>query len=179
MKSVPKSWRALNHDSSLPVVDPVTGKSELSPDRISEGMVLSRCEDEYITVLEERIARLLNWPLENGEGMSVLRYKVGDQYHPHYDFFPPQNPGSQRKMAVGGQRVSTLIMYLNDVEAGGETFFPKIGLSVTPKKGSAVYFQYCNAEGHVDPHTFHGGRPVIAGEKWIMTKWMRERRFGL
>jgi prolyl 4-hydroxylase len=161
------------------VVDPVTGKSELSQHRISEGMVVSRCEDAFITVLEERIARLLNWPLENGEGMSVLRYKVGDQYHPHYDFFPPQNPGSQRKMAVGGQRVSTLIMYLSDVEAGGETFFPKIGLAVTPKKGSAVYFHYCNAEGQVDPLTYHAGKPVIAGEKWIMTKWMRQRRFGL
>ncbi|HSD36584.1 MAG TPA: 2OG-Fe(II) oxygenase [Rhodocyclaceae bacterium] len=161
------------------VVNPETGKSELSQHRVSEGMVISRCEDAFITVLEERIARLLNWPLENGEGMSVLRYKIGDQYHPHYDYFPPQNPGSQRKMAVGGQRVSTLIMYLSDVEAGGETFFPRIGLSVTPKKGSAVYFQYCNADGGVDPLSFHGGRPVVAGEKWIMTKWMRQQRFGL
>jgi prolyl 4-hydroxylase len=68
-------------------------------------------------------------------------------------------------------------MYLNDVEQGGETIFPSIHLSVTPKKGSAVYFEYCNDLGQVDSMSLHGGVPVIAGEKWIATKWMRQRRY--
>lgn len=69
----------------------------------------------------------------------------------------------------GGQRVSTLIMYLNDVVSGGETIFPKIGLSIVPKKGSAaaVYFEYSNSLGQVDPLTLHGGSPVVQGEKWM------------
>jgi prolyl 4-hydroxylase len=162
------------------VVDPATGKSTVTGHRVSDGMYFRRGENDFLDILEERIARLLNAPKENGEGLAILRYKVGgDQYHPHHDYFPPQNPGSHKRMVIGGQRVSTLITYLNDVDAGGETFFPKIGLSVTPKKGSAIYFQYCNAAGQLDPLAYHGGKPIIAGEKWIMTKWMRQRFFGL
>jgi prolyl 4-hydroxylase len=71
-----------------------------------------------------------------------------------------------------------LILYLNDVDQGGETIFPSIHLSVVPKKGAAIYFEYCNAAGHVDPSTLHGGAPVLAGEKWIATKWMRQRKYG-
>jgi prolyl 4-hydroxylase len=73
--------------------------------------------------------------------------------------------------------VSTLIAYLNDVEQGGETVFPKLGLAVIPQRGNAVYFEYCNSRGQVDHATLHGGNPVISGEKWLATKWMRERRF--
>lgn len=162
------------------VIDPVTGKSSVTGYRVSDGMYFRRGENEFLAMLEARIARLINAPAENGEGLAILRYKVGgDQYHPHYDYFPPQNPGSHKRMAIGGQRVSTLITYLSDVAAGGETFFPRAGISITPKKGSAVYFQYCNAEGRVDPLSYHGGKPILTGEKWIMSKWMRQRFFGL
>ncbi|MFT3734220.1 MAG: 2OG-Fe(II) oxygenase [Rhodocyclaceae bacterium] len=160
-------------------VNPETGKSDSSDARTSEGTFFKRCEEDFLVPIEERVARLLNWPLENGEGFSILRYGIGDEYRPHFDYFPPEHPGSQKRMAIGGQRVSTLIIYLNDVEQGGETHFPDAGIAVTPRKGSAVYFQYCNAAGQIDPLTRHAGKPVIAGEKWIMTKWMRQRRFGL
>jgi prolyl 4-hydroxylase len=73
--------------------------------------------------------------------------------------------------------VSTLIIYLNDVEEGGETVFPESGLSVSPRQGSGLYFEYCNHLGQLDPLSLHAGAPVIAGEKWIVTKWMRQRRF--
>jgi prolyl 4-hydroxylase len=69
-------------------------------------------------------------------------------------------------------------MYLNDVPAGGETVFPKLNLSVVPEKGSAVHFEYCNSLGQIDARTLHGGLPVKEGEKWISTKWMRQRRYG-
>ena len=69
-------------------------------------------------------------------------------------------------------------MYLNDVAEGGETTFPSIHLTVSPKKGSAVYFEYCNSRGQVDPLSLHAGQPVLQGEKWIATKWMRERKYG-
>lgn len=75
------------------------------------------------------------------------------------------------------RRVSTLVIYLNDVEGGGETMFPEVGLSVTPKKGSAVYFEYCNSLGQIDPLSLHCGVPVTAGEKWIATKWMRQGNY--
>jgi prolyl 4-hydroxylase len=66
-------------------------------------------------------------------------------------------------------------MYLNAPKEGGGTAFPNIGLTVTAKKGSAVYFENVDLNGHVDTQTLHAGLPVLAGEKWIATKWLRER----
>jgi hypothetical protein len=128
--------------------------------------------------IEQRIAALLRWPAKRGEGLQVLRYASGAQYRPHFDYFPPDDPGSAAVMATGGQRVSTLVMYLNAVEDGGGTIFPELGLEVLPQPGSAVHFEYCNSLGQVDPRTLHGGAPVRAGEKWIVTKWVRQHRYG-
>jgi prolyl 4-hydroxylase len=125
-----------------------------------------------------RIAEFMNWPQERGEGLQILHYHIGGEYKPHYDYFPPQDTGSDPHLATGGQRQATLIIYLNDVEQGGETIFPDTSLSITPRRGSAVYFSYCNSAGQVDPATLHGGAPVLRGEKWIATKWVRERRYG-
>jgi prolyl 4-hydroxylase len=86
-------------------------------------------------------------------------------------------PGSAPHIARGGQRVATLIMYLNEVEEGGETIFPNIDLKVIPVQGSAIYFAYTNTNSQVDPLTYHGGNPVTKGEKWIATKWMRQREY--
>ncbi|MBV1775097.1 2OG-Fe(II) oxygenase [Burkholderiaceae bacterium DAT-1] len=159
------------------IVDPATGAFEVIDDRSSEGTYFNRCEDAFITRIDTRIARLMHWPLENGEGLQILRYGVGAEYKPHFDYFPPSDPGSATHLAHGGQRVATLVLYLNDVEAGGATIFPEAGLSVMPRKGSAVYFRYLNGQGQLDPLSLHGGAPVVAGEKWIMTKWMRERAY--
>ena len=159
-------------------VNPLTGVHDVISKRTSEGTFFPRCEDEFITRLDRRIARLMNWPLENGEGLQILRYGVGGEYRPHFDYFPPHEPGSATHLARAGQRVATLIVYLSDVAEGGDTIFPDAHLSVTPRKGGAVYFRYTNAAGQLDPLSLHGGAPVLAGEKWIMTKWMRERTYG-
>ena len=66
-------------------------------------------------------------------------------------------------------------MYLNDPSRGGGTTFPSVNLEIAPKKGSAVFFSYDRA--HPVSRTLHGGAPVLAGEKWVATKWLREREF--
>ena len=66
-------------------------------------------------------------------------------------------------------------MYLHEPGQGGATVFPDIGLQVAPQRGHAVFFSYVRA--HPSSHTLHGGAPVTAGEKWIATKWLREREF--
>jgi prolyl 4-hydroxylase len=109
-----------------------------------------------------------------GEGIQILNYAGGGEYRPHFDYFP-DNTGGRVHTAKGGQRTITVIMYLNDVKAGGATVLPDIKLSVYPKKGSALYFSYVNSKGQVDPLTLHGGSSVVEGEKWIATKWIRER----
>jgi prolyl 4-hydroxylase len=159
------------------IVDPQTGKYEVIQDRSSYGTFFNVNETPFIAKLDARIAAVMNWPVENGEGLQILNYKIGGEYKPHFDYFPPEHPGSAEHIANGGQRVSTLIIYLNDVDAGGDTIFPPLGLAIRPKKGSAVYFEYVNQEGEIDPHTLHGGAPVTHGEKWIATKWMRAGKY--
>jgi prolyl 4-hydroxylase len=158
-------------------VNPDTGQEDVIRDRTSEGIWFQRAEDPFIERIDRRIASLMNWPMENGEGLQILHYNVTGEYTPHFDYFPPDQPGSAVHTARGGQRVATLIVYLNDVPEGGETIFPDAGLSVAGRQGGAVYFRYLNGLGQVDPMTLHGGAPVLAGDKWIMTKWMRERAY--
>ena len=159
-------------------VDPARGTHEVIPDRSSDGTFFPINADPFIALLDRRIAAVMNWPVINGEGLQILRYGTGGQYTPHFDYFPPADPGSRVHTANGGQRISSLIIYLNDVEDGGSTVFPELKLTVGPKKGAAVYFEYCNSRDQVDPLTLHGGMPVLKGEKWIATKWMRQRRYG-
>ncbi|MFC7421960.1 2OG-Fe(II) oxygenase [Iodobacter arcticus] len=160
------------------IVDPQTGAEEVIDDRSSFGTFFTVNENEFIARLDRRIADVMHWPIENGEGLQILNYKIGGEYKPHFDYFPVADQGSQVHLKNGGQRVSTLVMYLNNVDEGGETIFPELGLAVAPKKGSAVYFEYCNSQSQTDPLTLHGGNPVLKGEKWIATKWMRQGRFG-
>ena len=159
------------------IVDPHSGEQRVIDARSSFGTYFALNENPFIAQLDRRIADVMHCPIENGEGLQILNYRVGGEYKTHFDYFAPGDPGSAHHVARGGQRVSTLVIYLNDVEESGETIFPQIGLSVVPKKGSAVYFEYCNTAGQVDALTLHGGTPVVAGEKWIATKWMRERRY--
>ena len=159
------------------IVDRERGNAEVITGRTSEGTYFPLNADAFIARLDRRIAALMNRPIENGEGLQILHYHTGGEYTPHYDYFPPDDAGSAPHLAQGGQRVASLIIYLNDVEDGGATVFPKLGLTVGPKKGAAVYFEYCDSQAKVDPMTLHGGLPVLKGEKWIATKWMRQRRY--
>ena len=156
-------------------VDQITGGEELHAARTSEGMFFERTESELVRRIEARIAKLLQWPACNGEGLQVLRYQKGAQYLPHYDYFDPGEPGTVDIIKRGGQRVGTLIMYLNEPAKGGATVFPDLGLSVMPRRGHAVFFNYQLPQPQ--NLTLHGGEPVTEGEKWIATKWLREREF--
>lgn len=159
------------------IVDPQSGDTRIIAERSSEGTYFQRGESALIQRLERRISDLMNWPVARGEGIQVLHYRAGAEYKPHFDYFPAHESGSAPHLAKSGQRVATLVMYLNDVDQGGETTFPEVGLSIAPKKGSAAYFAYVNSLGQVDPATLHAGAPVVRGEKWIATKWMRQYKY--
>ncbi|MDN3920280.1 2OG-Fe(II) oxygenase [Roseateles violae] len=149
--------------------------SEINAARTSDGMFFERGETELIRKVEARIAKLLDWPVENGEGLQVLRYRPGAEYLPHYDYFDPNHASSAAILKRGGQRVATLVMYLNTPTAGGATVFPDIRLDVMPVKGNAVFFSYDRPQPMT--LTLHGGAPVREGEKWVATKWLREGVF--
>lgn len=156
-------------------VDNQTGGEEVNSARTSDGMFFSRAEHPVVERVEKRLAELVKWPFENGEGLQVLRYRMGAQYVPHYDYFDPAQPGTAKIVQRGGQRVATIVMYLRTPERGGATIFPDIGLEVQPVKGSGVFFSYDRP--HPDTKTLHGGTPVTLGEKYVATKWLRESEF--
>src|SRR5690606_2963053 len=151
-----------------------TGADEVHAARTSQGMFLRRGENALVTRIEARIAALLEWPVENGEAMQVLRYGAGAEYRPHYDYFDPERPGTRGILQRGGQRVASLVMYLNTPARGGATTFPDARFEVAAVKGNAVFFSYDRP--HPITRTLHGGAPVLAGEKWVATKWLRESR---
>ncbi|KAB2628286.1 prolyl 4-hydroxylase subunit alpha-2-like [Pyrus ussuriensis x Pyrus communis] len=168
------------------VVDSKTGKSKDSRVRTSSGMFLKRGRDKIIRDIEKRIADFTFIPVEHGEGLQILHYEVGQKYDAHFDYFL-----DEFNTKNGGQRVATLLMYLSDVEEGGETVFPaakgnissvpwwnelsecgKQGLAVKPKMGDALLFWSMRPDATLDPSSLHGGCPVIIGNKWSSTKWM-------
>ncbi|KAM3710916.1 hypothetical protein ACJW30_01G068800 [Castanea mollissima] len=179
------------HMRKSTIVDSKTGRGIESRVRTSSGMFLHRGQDKIIRDLERRIADFTLIPIEHGEGLQVLHYEVGQKYEPHFDFF--HNGLYTRN---GGQRLATLLMYLSDVEEGGETVFPaanqnfssvpwwdelsecnKKGLSVKPNMGDALLFWSMSPNGKLDPLSLHGACPVIRGDKWSSTKWMRVEEF--
>jgi len=159
------------------VVDEQLGEARAHEARTSAGAWFQRGEFDLLSRIEARLAALLQWPVERGEGMQVLRYGVGGEYRAHFDYFNPNLPGSQRHLQSGGQRVGTCILYLDEVEAGGGTRFPSLGFEVRPRRGAALYFASVDAQGVEDPASLHAGVPVIAGVKYIATKWLRQRPY--
>lgn len=145
------------------------GKSHLVSDiRTNSSMFFEESENELIHTIETRVSNLMNIPISHAEPLQILHYNVGDQYQSHFDYFTSAN--------VVNNRISTMVMYLNDVEEGGETHFPSLHFSVMPKKGSAVYFEYFYNDNRINELTLHAGQPVAVGEKWVATQWMRRQR---
>ncbi|TXG51992.1 hypothetical protein EZV62_021161 [Acer yangbiense] len=161
---------ATPHMAKSTVVDSKTGQSKDSRVRTSSGMFLRRGQDKIISNIEKRIADFTFIPVEHGEGLQVLHYEVGQKYEPHFDYFL-----DEFNTKNGGQRIATVLMYLSDVEEGGETTFPaakanfssvpwwnelsecgKEGLSIKPKMGDALLFWSMRPDATLDPSSLHG-----------------------
>ncbi len=160
------------------VIDTGSSDGVIDPRRSSFGMFFSQYnESSVIKKIRKSISSLTGIPAQNGEGIQVLRYGIGGEYQPHFDYFDPSTSGGLFHFNRGGQRIATVLLYLNTVEKGGETIFPRAQLSIKPTKGKAVLFYNVHPSGGINPKSFHGGAPVLAGEKWIATLWIRERKF--
>eukprot|EP00262_Sarcandra_glabra_P008925 TRINITY_DN22876_c0_g1_i1.p1 TRINITY_DN22876_c0_g1~~TRINITY_DN22876_c0_g1_i1.p1 ORF type:complete len:289 (+),score=43.68 TRINITY_DN22876_c0_g1_i1:156-1022(+) len=179
------------HMEKSTVVDSATGQSKDSRVRTSSGMFLKRGRDKIIRDIEKRIADFTFIPVEHGEGLQILHYEVGQKYEPHYDYFL-----DEFNTKNGGQRIATVLMYLSDVEEGGETVFPsakvnsssipwwnelsecaKKGLSVRARMGDALLFWSMRPDASLDPSSLHGGCAVIKGNKWSSTKWLHVNQY--
>jgi prolyl 4-hydroxylase len=159
------------------VVDRQTGGQLPSEVRSSEGAHFQRGENDLIRSIEARISALTGLRVEQGEPLQILHYGLQGEYLPHHDYFDPMDPGTPVILKTGGQRIATMVIYLNTPEQGGATRFPELDLEVKARKGSAVYFEYMNEAGQIDSRSLHAGLPVLTGEKWIATKWLRQSNY--
>jgi len=142
---------------------------QLNDIRTSSGMFFQDGESDLVARIETRTSQIMNVPIAHGENLQILHYEPGQEYKPHFDFF--------LSPSVKNNRISTLVIYLNDVELGGETLFPKVNFSVSPRKGNAVYFEYFYNDPELNDRTLHAGTPVVLGEKWVATQWMRRQQY--
>lgn len=176
-----------------------TGTSIINEYRKSEQMFFNVGENPLVASIEQRIADLTGIPAANGEGLQVVRYLNGGYYKGHWDHFDTRYEGNKGVIDRGGQRIATVLMYLNNVYNDrinsentvqgdpmteeyplGDTWFPRMGLSVRPNKiGKTIFWWNMKQNGiDTDETTYHCGRPAPPGcSKWIMTKWLRSGIF--
>jgi prolyl 4-hydroxylase len=150
------------------VVDNRTGRQVRDPVRTSDGIGFTwPLENPAVHALNRRIAAASGTGVEQGEPLQVLRYRPGQEYKPHFDAIP----------GFANQRVMTMLVWLNEAYAGGETMFMKAGLKLRGRAGDALLFRNALENGSRDPSAAHAGLPVTRGEKLIASRWIRARRF--
>jgi prolyl 4-hydroxylase len=160
------------------VLSSATGEITHSAGRSNtEATLPATLRDVVVASTERRMAEWSRLPPENGEPYVLIHYNTGEEYRPHFDWYDPDNALQAAKFSNGGQRVATIFSYLCDVEEGGSTDFPEVGLSVPPRKGDGLMFFNMLPDGTPDKLTLHAGTPVRRGEKWLATKWFRQGRY--
>jgi len=149
------------------VVDPATGRQRPDPLRTADSVGFTPpLETLAVQALNRRIAAASGTLFDQGEPLQVLRYRPGGEYRPHFDAIP----------GFSNQRVATMLVWLNDGFEGGETEFPEAGLKLRGAPGDAILFRNV-ADGRRDPVSAHSGLPVTSGEKWLASRWIRERPY--
>lgn len=154
-----------------------TGGREAGPWRTSYSGDVDR-NDPFVRMVERRIDDLLGIAPENGETIQGQRYAVGQEFRIHMDWFWTGSGYWKQEKRRGGQRCFTAMVYLNDVEQGGETHFPNLGVTIPPQRGALIVWNNACPDGALNQDTIHAGLPVVHGTKWIITKWYRTRRWG-
>lgn len=131
--------------------------------------------DPVVAALDARIVALIGLDAAHGEPIQGQRYAEGQEFKLHTDYFEPNGVDFLRFCARSGQRTWTVMIYLNQPDAGGATRFKRIGKTVQPETGKLLAWSNIGADGRPNPNTLHHGMKVRAGMKYIVTKWFRER----
>ncbi|WP_137681605.1 2OG-Fe(II) oxygenase [Aurantiacibacter suaedae] len=130
--------------------------------------------DSATRALEKRIDAATGIPHQHAEVTQGQRYEAGQQFKHHYDYFFASEPYWQQERRRGGQRTWTAMLFLNDVEEGGETDWPELGLSVKPVGGALLTWNNMARDGTPNRNTLHAGKPVVKGVKYVITQWYRQ-----
>jgi prolyl 4-hydroxylase len=153
----------------------VNDKNAISETRTSKTFFVGKHIDMY-KLLSERVSNLLNVPIEQQELPQVTLYKYGQFYKEHYDHFNISTESGRNSLKNGGQRIATVLIYLNQPTEGGGTYFKKLGFKVKPRTGSTLLFFPCTFDGRYDPLTLHEAEEA-KDDKWVCQIWIRQRKF--
>ena len=154
--------------------DPETGAGQYENSRNnSDCHLILPYSDLVLALVRARIAALIQMPPPFFEPPTMLHYKPGETFSPHYDFLDDTKPGLSKEIAQNGQRVLTFLLYLNEGFEGGETEFPLVGVRYKGNKGDALCFWNVAQDGSPDRRALHAGLPPIRGEKWLLSQWVR------
>lgn len=148
------------------------GYCEFIDKRTSSSWGLDKCN-----WLQDKVSALIKQPVANLEPIQVTRYQEGELYADHLDAGDAYTKSGRRFGVHGGQRIATVLVYLNDVSEGGETCFGCIPLKVKPQKGAAVVFFPGSIDGKPDTRLWHRADPPVGCEKWVSQIWCRQRTF--
>ena len=154
-------------------------QGQISQGRSSTNAWIYHNKDSTFSSIAKRIANVVGIPIENAEAFQVIYYGVNGEYRRHYDAWEHDNSEKTlRCMKYGGNRIKTALVYLNDVESGGSTSFPRLNIDVTAEKGKLLVFDNTYKNTNIKhPLTEHAGMPVKKGEKYAFNLWFRECNF--
>jgi prolyl 4-hydroxylase len=135
--------------------------------------------DPTVQAVEARIAGLIGIDPSHGETIQGQRYAPGQQFKLHHDFFHTDQPYWEEMERSGGQRTWTAMVFLNQVEGGGQTSFDNAAIRVTPRAGNLLAWNNLDGAGAPNFASMHRGMPVTVGVKYVITKWHRERPWSI
>lgn len=165
---------ATPHLIASQIYDAATGKTRMDPIRTSDAMYFSPENCSPLTSrITDKIMSSVKHEASHAEPLAILRYQTGQEYRLHYDWISEESL-KQDPLRHAGQRTSTVLVYLNNPTEGGKTIFPLLNLEVEPEQGNLLYFSNANPLGQPAKSTLHAGTPVMKGEKWICSLWIRE-----
>ena len=147
--------------------------SEVSDFRTSSTSQFDK-NDKVVKALQAKIANYLGLDINRGEYLQGQLYEPGQYFKPHADYFPPE--AYKAHCLSSGNRVKTLMIYLNEDMIGGETDFTELGIKFKPKTGRAIRWDNM-IDGKVNTLSMHEGTPVVEGKKYIITSWWRENEY--
>ena len=144
--------------------------------RKSETLWISK-NDPGVIDIYKRLKNKFHFNIENAEDIQVVKYQPGGFYKPHHDACCEDNESCKDFIKRGGQRVLTILIYLNDDFEEGSTKFPTLNLDLkAPKYGGVVFYPLDSAK-KCHPDALHGGNPVKSGTKYIANIWVHENKF--
>lgn len=147
------------------------GKDAVQNVRTSSTVQLNPSRAE-VRALHERVGMLLRKPMQHMEDPQVSRYRRGEYYLSHFDGPGKEESGWREFNLCGGQRLATVLVYLNNVSRGGATRFPGLNLEVRPKQGRALVFFPGREDGSIDQSLAHEACEAI-DTKWVSQVWVR------